>query len=205
MRLLSHVLASIVLAVPVALAAQGPGPADRWVLTSGADAMRFYGGIRDTAATDEASGTLRPAGRLGVRLGLHRAFGSWEVALELGLAKGHVAASNELVSIEDRSSNVNRYRIAPSAGVRLLRIGGGGVGVAVGPTFDRWALPGEDRWRIGGEMRVALHLPVGRFEFENRVAFGISGSPVTRDDLGEDFGSGSLRLLSFGAGLRLGL
>ncbi len=200
-----HALRLIVLLWPIPLAAQVGGPSGRWVIALGADVTRFSGGVRDTAATSETSVTLRPNGRPGIRVTLARDFGPWEAGLEVGWASGHAVGSNDIVSIEDRTSSFNRYRIAPSAGARVLRVGAGNVELAGGPTFDRWTSDGEDRWRIGGQARVALRLPLGPAEFENRLTFGVSGSPITRDDVGEDFESGSLRFLSFGAGVRLRL
>jgi hypothetical protein len=197
-----HSLIWVLLACPSLLAGQDEGRATPWVLGLGSDVLRFSGGVRDTVSPSETGVTLRPNGRLGIWAALAREFSSWNLALELGWARGHIVGSNSVVSIEDRTADVNRYRIAPTAGIRLLGMGSGRIEMAGGPTFDRWTLGGEDRWRIGGQARLAIRVPLGGLELENRVSFGISRCPITGSDAGEEFDSGSLRVLSFGVGLR---
>jgi hypothetical protein len=198
-------LAWTLLLCPGTLAGQGDDQAGQWTVGFGGAALRFSGGVRDSASPSATSATLRPSGRIEIWAALGRDFGSWEVTLGLGWAQGHAAASNSVISVEDRTSDVNLYRIAPWIGARLLRFGSGTIVLAAGPTFDRWTLQGEDRWRTGGEGRILLRVPLGTLEWENRVSFGISASPITRSDAGEDFVSGSVRVLSVGAGLRFGL
>jgi hypothetical protein len=202
---LLYALAWTLLLCPGALAGQRHSPDGQWTVGFGGGALRFSGGVRDTASPSATSATLRPGGRIEIWASLGRDFGSWEMALGLGWARGHAAASNSVISVEDRTSDVNLYRIAPWAGARLLRLGSGTIVLAAGPTFDRWTLQGEDRWRIGGEGRLLLRVPLGNVVWENRVSVGLSASPITRSDAGEDFVSGSVRVLSVGAGLRFGL
>ncbi|MDQ3426720.1 MAG: hypothetical protein M3477_02720, partial [Gemmatimonadota bacterium] len=59
--------------------------------------------------------------------------------------------------------------------------------------------------RVGAEARVALRVPVGSVELENRITAGLSSSPVIREDLQEGFALSGLRALAFGTGLRIRL
>lgn len=200
-----HTLLCLLLVSPSWLAAQTGAERPRWVVGFGSDVLRFSGGIRDTASSSDAGATLRPNTRLAIWASFGRNFGEWEAAVELGWTEGHASGINSAVSIEDRTSSVNRYRIAPWAGLRAFRVGTGRLQVTAGPTFDRWTVEGQDRWRVGGEARVSLRLPLGAAEWENRLSLGASRSPITRDDAGEDFDSGVVRVLAFGAGLRFRL
>jgi hypothetical protein len=54
-------------------------------------------------------------------------------------------------------------------------------------------------------IREALRVPRGAVKLENRVTFGLSSSPVVREDLEAGSALGGLRTLTFGTGLRIRL
>jgi hypothetical protein len=64
---------------------------------------------------------------------------------------------------------------------------------------------GDHRLEVGVETSLALRLPVGPLELENRITLGISGSPIDQEDIGEGGAMRSLRTLAFGFGLRVPL
>jgi hypothetical protein len=193
------------LSSPAVLPAQSGGEDRRWLLGIGGDAIRFSSAARATSAEQGVAATLRPTGRLGLHLSLARMLGTWEVALETSWAGGHVEAGNDAITVQDRGSDMSRYRLAPSVGRRVAQVGSGSLGLVVSPTFDLWMVSGENRGRVGVEARLSLRLALGKAELENRVTVGLSGNPVTRADVGDDFELGGLRTLAFGAGLRIGL
>ncbi|MBA3345968.1 MAG: hypothetical protein H0T44_11855 [Gemmatimonadales bacterium] len=203
MRVL-HLLGTSLLFAASAVA-QAPERSGGWRLSLGADALRFAGVARDTSAPPQAQASLRPNGRLGLHMALARSFGLWGAELEVGWAGGHASATNRVVAIEDKTAELSRIRVAPALSRRLMGVGNGEIALALGPTFDLWLVDGAQRSRVGAEARVALRVPVGSVELENRITAGLSSSPVIREDLQEGFALSGLRALAFGTGLRIRL
>jgi hypothetical protein len=186
----------------------GPLPAQSpagWTLTVGLDGLRFATAAEDTVTPGGAAVSLRPSGRIGGRVGLQRRIGGWGLGVLLGWAAGEVEASNEAVAIRDRTADLSRYRVALALERRVASVGAGTLAVAVSPGLDLWTVEGNTRTRAGAEAWVALRLPVGRVEVEQRLAFGLSGSPIEQADVGEEFDLRALRTLVFGVGVRLPL
>jgi hypothetical protein len=173
-----------------------------WRLGGGVEAVRFAWVAQTTAASGVAV-ELRPSGRAAAHFTAGRSYGPWQADLEIGWAGGHILASNEAVSIEDRSSDVTRYRLAPGLGRRVATLGQGEVVAVVAPTIDLWSVDGDSRLRAGAEGRLLLRARVGPMELENRVAFGLSASPIGAADIGEASDQRALRSVSAGIGVRV--
>ena len=176
-----------------------------WTLTLGLEGQHFATAAEDTVTAGGAAVSLRPSGRIGGRLGLQRQVGSWGVGVTLGWAAGEVEAYNEAVAIRDRTADLSRYRVGLALERRVATVGTGALALAVSPGLDLWTVEGNTRTRAGAEASAALRLPVGRFQVEQRLAFGLSGSPVEQSDVGEGFDLHALRTLVFGVGVRLSL
>ena len=199
-----HALFLVLLAAPGSVAAQAPGA--RWIVTLGVEGMRYGAAAQDTVtAPAGAAADLRPSGRLGVRVALQRALGAWRVGAALGWAQGDVEAGNDVIAIRDRTADLSRYRVAGGVERRLTRLGAGELAAEAGPTLDLWMLDGTTRTRVGAECALALRLPMGTVELENRVAFGISASPLEEEDVGGEFELRALRALEIGVGVRVPL
>jgi hypothetical protein len=136
-----------------------------------------------------------------VRVTVARGFGDWRAQLELGLALGEAEAENDAVAVRDKTLDLSRYRLAPGVERRLTRVGAGELTAGVATTLDLWRASGNTRPRLGAEGRVALKLPLGKLALENRLAFGLSGSPLDAEDLGDGFERSVLSWLAFGVGL----
>jgi hypothetical protein len=162
---------------------QQAAPAPRWHVTIG-EGLRFSRGATDTSEVPDVRASLRPTARLGVHLGLSRSLGAWEADIGAEYAGGQVEAYNAALKIVDRTAPITRYRIGDAVGRRLIGAGAGYFAVLLGPTVDMWAVDGEHRVRVGGEVRVALRLPLGKVELENRITVGLSASPIEADDVG---------------------
>lgn len=186
-------------------AAQSASQDSRWHLTLAGEGLRFSRAATDTSVPPEQRASLRPTSRVGGQIGLDRAFGRWEAEISGGYAGGQVEAYNESVRVVDRTAPITRYRIAASVGRTLTRVGGGRLVALAGPTADVWALDGDHRLRVGVEAGLALRVPLGRLELENRIRLGLSGSPIDQEDIGEGGTRRSLRTVAFGAGLRVPL
>lgn len=186
-------------------AAQAPERGGGWRLSVGADALRFAGVARDTSTPPQARASLRPNGRVGLHAALARSFGAWGAELEVGWAGGHASAANSVVAIEDKTAELSRIRVAPAVNRRVTRLGNGELALTLGPTLDIWLVDGAQRPRVGAEARLALRVPVGSVELENRITAGLSSSPVSREDLQEGFALSGLRAVAVGTGLRIRL
>ena len=77
--------------------------------------------------------------------------------------------------------------------------------LAVRPMLDLWSLDGETRVRAGAECGLGLRLPLGGAAIENRIGFGMSGSPLEPADVDEVFETRPLRAVNVGVGLRIPL
>jgi len=165
-------------------------------------------GIRFTGAslwlTPGADGAgLRPSQRFGLGAGLIRRLGRWEAGLELGVARGHPEIEGRSLAVEQKDLAVHRYRAALMLSHRLLRLGGAEVAAGAAGTVDLWHVESADsRTRLGGEARLALRVPAGRWLLENTAAYGWSPSPWMQDELTVDYERRTLKTLTFAAGLR---
>ena len=184
------------------LAAQSPAG---WTLTVGVEGLRFAGAAHDTLGPEDAAVTLRPSGRIGGRVELQRHLGRWALGLQLGWAGGEVEAYNEAVAIRDRTADLSRYRVGVGLERHLAAVGVGEIGLALIPALDVWTVDGETRTRGALELALALRLPVGGVALEQRLAVGLSGSPITQADVGEEFELRTLKALVLGVGARVPL
>lgn len=203
MRLRPSLLIALLAATPP-LAAQTPAARSGWHLGGGVDALHF-GPVAVGLAQAGVAAELRPSGRAAARIVVGRAAGLWNLSVEAGWADGHIEAGNDLLSVHDLTSDVSRYRLSPSVGRRLTATGVGALSVELAPTLDLWSVDGESRVRAGAEARLVLRVPLGSVELENRIGFGLSGSPVEAADVGQVADERGLRTLLIGLGLRAGL
>ena len=174
----------------------------RWHLSLAAEGLRFSTAAVDTSAPPDLRASLRPTSRAGAQIGLDRAAGPWEAGISAGYAAGQVEIYNRSVKVVDRTAPITRYRLAASVGRALAPVGSGRLVARTGPTADLWAVDGDHRMKIGIETSLALRLPLGPLELENRITLGISGSPIDQADIGGGGATRSLRSLAFGVGLR---
>lgn len=197
---LSLVLSSLLAAAPPTVA-QMPAGYTGWRLGGGVEAVRF-GRVAVSQAAPGIAAEVRPSARPAIHLSAARRYGAWDLALEAGWAGGHIEAGNDAVSIQDRTTDVSRYRLAMAVGRGIASVGSGEIGVGLAPTLDLWTVDGETRVRAGAEGRLVLRVPLGRAELENRIGIGLSGSPVEAGDIGAVSDLRKLRTLSVGFGLR---
>ena len=195
--------------VPVLLAAPGVLPAQSppapWTLTAGLDGMRFTAAARDTEAPAAEAAGLRPSGRMGARVALQRAAGAWRAELGLGWAPGNVEAANDAVAIRDRTADLSRFRVSAGVERTVARAGAGELAFAAGPILDLWSVEGDTRLRAGAACALALRLPLGAVALENRLGFGVSGSPLKAGDVDGEFELRAVTAVEFGVALRLSL
>lgn len=203
MRLHSALLLPLLAAAPP-IAAQMATDYTGWRLGGGVEAVRF-GHVAVTEAAPGVAAEVRPSGRPALYLSGGRNYGSWGVDLEAGWAGGHIEAGNDALSIQDRTSDVSRYRLAIGLARSVASAGGGTIAIVLAPTLDLWDVAGESRVRAGVEGRLALRVPLGAVELENRIGVGLSGSPIQAVDIGEVSNLRGLRTLLVGMGLRFRL
>jgi hypothetical protein len=197
-------LVSLALLFPVLLSAQHP--ARRWALTISLARESFRGASRDTSSIPGTEVQVYPTSRLATEVGLSRYFGVWDVTLSAGYASGDLRAKTDLLVLDDRTTSVNRYRGALLLSRRVTRIRQAGLLLSGGPVLDHWTTTGlGDRTTIGARVGLALRVPLGGVELENRVLFGLGPSPFNRRDLPPEAKIESLRSWSVGMTLRLGL
>ena len=186
MRLRFSLLISLLAAAPPS-AAQTPAVRDGWHLGGGADVLRLAH-VAVSDAEPGAAAKVRPSGRTALHL-------------EIGRTTG-----NDVLSVRDLTSDVDRYRISLAVGHRLTELGVNRLGLELAPTVDLWSVAGEDRVRGGAEFRVLLLVPLGGLSLENRTGLGFSGSPiegaVDLGDVAEERGPWTFLV---GLGLRAGL
>jgi hypothetical protein len=200
MRLHPSLLLSLLAAAPP-IAAQMPADDTGWHLGGGVEAVRF-GHVAVSEAAPGVAAEVRPSGRPAVHLSVGRTYGAWGLDLEAGWAGGHVEAGNDALSIQDRTSDVSRYRLAIGIARRVAPAGSGVIAVALAPTLDLWAVDGDSRVRAGAEARLVLRVPLGAVELENRIGLGFSGNPIEAADIGEVSDLRGLRAVLVGVGLR---
>ena len=186
--------------LPSGLSGQSP-----WSLTAGLDGMRFAAAARDPGALPSSAVDLRPSGRIGGRLTLQRASGAWRAELGVGWAPGGVEVRNDALAIRDRTADLSRYRVGAAIERRLTGSAAGELALGAGPALDLWSVAGDHRLRLGGVVALMVRLPLGRLALENRLAVGVTGSPLEPADVEGGFEARALRSVEFGVGLRLPL
>jgi hypothetical protein len=201
MRLHPSILLSLLAAAPPT-AAQTQTGYTGWHLGGGVEAVRF-GHVAVSEAAPGVAAEVRPSGRPAIHISAGRRYGSWGLDLEAGWAGGHIEAGNDALSIQDRTSEVSRYRLAIGIARQIASVGNGTIGIALAPTLDLWAVDGDSRVRAGAEGRLVLRVPLGSVELENRIGAGVSGNPIEAADIGEILDLRRLRVLFMGVGLRL--
>jgi len=201
MRLHRWFLLPLLAATPPAVA-QVPAASSGWHLGLGIEAVRFAH-VAVGQAAPGVGAEIRPSARPAAHVSLERAAGSWELGLEAGWAGGHIEVGNEAVSVQDRESDVSRYRLALSVGRRIATTGAGTVVLAIVPTLDLWSVLGDGRGRAGAEARLAVRVPLGAVELENRISGGLSGNPIEIEDVGVVSNLRGLRMLAVGIALRI--
>ncbi len=166
----SLLLALLAAAPPAAAQVQTAHPG--WYLGGGVAAVRF-GHVAVSDAAPGVAAEVRPTARPSFHLSLGRELGSWGVELEAGWAGGHIEAGNDVLSIEDLTAAVSRYRLAVGIERRIARAGVGILRLGLAPTLDVWVVDGNGRVRAGAEGRLVLRVPLGAVELENRLGAGI--------------------------------
>ena len=172
-----------------------------WHLGGGVDALRFAH-VVVSGAEPGAAAEVRPSNRAAFHLGVGRVLGPWQVGIEAGLAEGHIEARNDVVAISDLTADVTRYRFAIAISRDVASLGAGQLGLELAPTLDIWSVDGTHRTRGGAEGRVVLRVPLGSCELQQRLGFGLSGSPIEAADIGDVADERGLRTLTIGIGVR---
>jgi len=192
----------LMLATP--LAAQRPaGP---WALVFSAARESFRGASSDTTTVPGTTVAVYPASRIATEIGVSRRFGAWEVALTGGYASGDLRASTDRLVLDDRTTSVKRYRGGLLVGRRLMAVQEASLRFMIGPVVDHWTTTGlGDRTTLGGRVGLAMRIPLGPVELENRALFGLGPSPFNRRDLPPEAKIESLRSWSVGVALRVAL
>lgn len=203
MRLHPSLLLTLLAAAPP-ITAQTRAVSDGWHLGGGVEVLRFAH-VAVSAAAPGIAAEVRPSSRAAVHLTVGRSIGTWELFAETGWAGGHIEAANDVVAIQDRSSEVSRYRLALGVTRRLSRVGSGVLALGLVPAVDLWTVQGLSRWCAGAEGRLILRVPLGSVELENRLQLGLSGSPIEAADVGEVSDLRGLRTVGVGMGLRFGM
>jgi hypothetical protein len=200
MRLHPSLLISLLAAAPPT-SAQTPAGHTGWYLGGGVEAVRF-GHVAVSAAAPGVAAEVRPSGRRAIHLSVGREYASWGLEFEAGWAGGHLEAGNDALSIQDRTTDVSRYRLAIGVVRKIADAGDGVIGVAVASVLDLWAVGGDTRARAGAEGRLVLRVPLGSVELENRIGVGFSGNPLEASDVGEVSDLRGLQSMFVGVGLR---
>lgn len=200
MRLHPTLLLSLLAATPP-LVAQVPPRGSGWSLGIGAETVRF-GHVALSQAAPGVAAEVRPSARSAFHASVGRGIGSWGLRLEVGWAGGHLEAGNDALSIQDRTAEVSRYRLAIGFERRVAAAGPGTVVASVAPALDLWSVAGDSRVRAGAEGRLILRIPLGAVELENRLGVGLSGNPIEVGDVGEVSDLRGLRSVMVGVGLR---
>ena len=155
-------------------------------------------------ATDQSGSRILPTDRFGFSVLGARALGPWLLRMEVGMATGHIVGSDSgsTVELTRLTTSMPRYRIEPLGGRLVTGLGSGGLFVYVGPTLDWWRLDGYTRFTLGGEARLAVQAPLGRFVLENYVGVGIAPQPFPPADLTPEITTQSLVTFTLGLSLR---
>jgi hypothetical protein len=88
----------------------------------------------------------------------------------------------------------------------MARLGAGELALSAGPTLDHWDTPGIGSRTVAGVRAGAvLAFSLGGMQWENRVTYGVSGSPFQKRDLPPGATVSALRTIGVGVALRFGL
>jgi hypothetical protein len=192
----------ILLAAPAGAQHRG----SRWALTLHFSRESFGGASSDTTSVPGTTVHVYPGPRLATELGLGRRAGPWDLWLGAGYGSGDLRARTDVLVLDDHTAPVREYRGTLLVGRRVLGWEGASLHLAAGPVLNHWTGLGfGDRTTVGVRGGVTLRVPLGRFDFENRVLFGLSPSPFQRTDLPAGARREALRSWSLGVGLRTGL
>lgn len=201
---LRFLLISLAQLLPGTLPAQEHG--GRWALVLSFARESFRGASSDTSSIPGTTVEVYPSSRLSTELGLGRRLGAWDLTVSAGYASGDLRATTDLLAVDDRTTSVTRYRGALLLSRRVARFREASLLLLGGPVVDHWTTTGlGDRTTVGGRAGVALRVPLGRVELENRALFGLGSSPFNRRDLPPEAKIESLRSWSLGVALRLRL
>lgn len=202
-------LAVLLLACCVALVRAVPAgaqdhPVRAWHVGLAADLPAFFGASRDTIEVEGTS--VRPGQALALGLSVARAWHAWDATLDLTYLPSHVEAASPELLVQARGITLERLRLAPLLGRRLAGLPTGSLWLQAGPTIDFWSADGNDsRTVVGAQGRLALRLPLGRFELENVLAYQWSAGPFREDELPAGYARRALHAVAVGANLRFGL
>ncbi len=204
MRPHNLILLVVITLLPATLEAQHGGT--HWTLTLSLARESFSGASTDTTTIPGTKVRVFPAPRLATELGLERGLGEWDLWLGAGYAGGDLRASTDLLTLDDRTTSVNRFRASALVGRRIAGFERASLRLVGGPMLDHWRASGiGNRTTLGLRVGLALRLPLGPVEFENRILFGLAPSPFQKADLPPEATVESLRTWSLGVGLRMGL
>jgi hypothetical protein len=167
----------------------------------------FDGASRDTVSVPGTEVSLRPGDRLGITATLSRRIGRWDLGLGLGYLSTHLLADGETLELRDKSEPWRRLRAEVLLAYRLVTFSQGALALGAGPTIDGWDTSSFDgRIVAGGQVRLSLDLTIaGRFTLLNQASLGWSGSPFTDQDVPSGAEQKTLRTLTLGSGLKVGL
>ena len=177
-----------------------------WALMLSFARESFRGASSDTSSIPGTTVEVYPSSRVSTEVGLGRRFGAWDVTLSAGYASGDLRAKTDALVLDDRTTPVKRYRGALLLSRRLTGFREASLLLIGGPVVDHWTTSGlGDRTTLGGRAGLALRVPLGGLELENRALFGLGSSPFNRRDLPPEAKIESLRTWSLGVALHLKL
>jgi hypothetical protein len=189
--------ALFLLAVPRSGAAQqGAG----WSI-SGSVGQAWFSSAASGESTD-----FGPSPGLTAGLGVTRRSARGELSLMPDNTPTVLRASDSVSVLQLSALSFGRTGLALSVARNLLRPGQVSAIAGAGLRMDGWTLPEEEhRWRAGVGVHAALRFDAGGLVIENRLAFGLSGSPFDPADLPDGYRRKSLKWMEVGLGVRVGL
>ena len=185
--------------------AQGIPP--RWELRLAGQWIGFSGGLETPVGTSDQA-TFSPEDRFGLEISGARQFGRWEAELDVAASWGNVTGEAGQLRITDPNLSANLTQLSATMGYRVLQFARGDIVLAAGPTLGLWSLGGfesDNATTWGGQVRLSLHVPLGRVALTNSVGYELSGSPFPLPSDVPDARLTSLSCLTVGIGLGLGL
>lgn len=175
-----------------------------WSISATASLTGFRGAAIDR--TDEGEFTVRPSQGIAVGAGVTRRLGAWTASLGISHLSTYVEALSDEVAVQERTMSLDRLRFAFTTGRRLARIGVSQLEARGSVLLDSWSVAGEDeRSAVGGEMAMALQVPVGRVVVENVLGIGLTAGPFRASELPAGYERRALRAVTAGVGVRVGL
>ena len=184
------------------LAAQS---ADRtWSIAATASLTGFRGAALDT--TVDGGIAVRPSQGLALDLALARRWGPWALSIGANYLPTHIEAVSSDVAVQTRTESLDRVRLAILVGHRVAQVGSARFELRAGPVLDNWSTEGSDgRTTAGGQLQLALQLPVGGMTLENVMGFGWSPGPFREEELPAGYRREGLRTTTVGMGIKVGL